>query len=228
MRRLAQFFLVYLALASLLLVNPSRLLAEKGYITDSCEVIIRSGPSLRHKVIGMIPSGTSVEVVEQGKEWGRVRLAQPYKDVREGWVQSREIMTRAPWEVQLKTLHQENQQLRDQLAAYQGDPNNCITRERQTADKLTTATKELSAIQQQYEELKAVSADTLLFKEEHDARLNTLNTAQQRIAQLTGENEQLRNTQRMRWFITGAGVLLSGCLLGLILGRSRKNRQRLF
>jgi hypothetical protein len=45
---------------------------------------------------------------------------------------------------------------------------------------------------------------------------------------LTEENRQLKKQTNKLWFISGAGVILMGWILGLVMGRTQIRRKRNF
>ena len=56
--------------------------------------------------------------------------------------------------------------------------------------------------------------NTRQLKENHEATLKT-------VQRLTKENESLRSSQRKKWFVTGALVLLCGLLIGRLVGKRK-------
>ncbi|OPX40450.1 MAG: hypothetical protein B1H13_07470 [Desulfobacteraceae bacterium 4484_190.3] len=64
---------------------------------------------------------------------------------------------------------------------------------------------------------------------------STLENNQKKLAEVTGENEKLRSeneklrsSERRRWFITGALVLICGWIIGLVMGRTRRRRRSIY
>jgi SH3 domain protein len=58
--------------------------------------------------------------------------------------------------------------------------------------------------------------NTRQLKENHKATLKT-------VQRLTKENESLRSSQRKKWFVTGALVLLCGLMIGLVVGKRKSS-----
>ena len=89
--------------------------ATKAYVTDSFRVSLRRGPSIENKILRFLPSGLPVEVMESQEGWSLVHPLQPEQSSIEGWVLSRYLITREPWEIQARSLKQENAQLKEKL-----------------------------------------------------------------------------------------------------------------
>ena len=89
--------------------------ATEAYVSDSFEITFRTGPGVDRKIIATLRSGDRVEVLEAGETWSHIR---PFRDGisdTEGWVLSRYLVERQPWEVQAKSLLRENGQLKMRL-----------------------------------------------------------------------------------------------------------------
>src|SRR5512135_2651730 len=78
--------------------------ATKAYVTDSFEITLRTGPSNENKIIAMLFSGRPLDVLNTQGEWSQVKVLDGDK---EGWVMSRYLVTRLPWEVQAKKLQED-------------------------------------------------------------------------------------------------------------------------
>lgn len=89
--------------------------ATKAYVTDSFRISLRRGPSIENKILKFLPSGLPVEVFESQEGWSRVCPLESGRGSIEGWVLSRYLIIRQPWEIQARSLKQENAQLKEKL-----------------------------------------------------------------------------------------------------------------
>lgn len=89
--------------------------ANKAYVTDWFRISLRRGPSIENKILKFLPSGLPVEVLESQEGWNRVRLLEDENGL-EGWVLSRYLVTRLPWEIQASSLREENARLKEKIA----------------------------------------------------------------------------------------------------------------
>jgi len=90
--------------------------ASKAFVTDSFRISLRRGPSIENKILRFIPSGLPLEVYETQEGWSRVRVLEEDEGVLDGWVLSRYLVRRLPWEDQAAALKRENARLKEQLA----------------------------------------------------------------------------------------------------------------
>ena len=202
--------------------------AERAYVTDSFKITLRTGPSSENKVIAMPTSGEAVEVLDSQDNWTHIRLLDRGQGTLEGWVLSRYLIERLPWELQAGNLKAENSRIKDKLTLIQSDQGEATRREQELTGELKKNSEALKKLQTEYESLKQGATDYLNLKEEYDTTRSKLETIQKTTQTLTAENERLRSSQRNRWFATGAAVLLIGMIIGLVLGRREKKRKSLY
>ena len=196
-----------------------------AYVTDTFEITLRSGPSNGHKILAMLRSGQAVQVLEKNEAgWALVRVLDgPGKD-KEGWVIARYLMERVPWEKQAAQLRHENTAIKSSLTDSDSQWLRYQTREKELTETLEKTSRELEALKKEYQALREGSADYLKLKEELDKTQAALAESQALAKRLTQENESLRFSQHVKWFVAGALVLLCGWLIGLAMGRQRRKK----
>lgn len=202
--------------------------AERAYISDSFKITLRTGPSSENKVIAMPTSGEAVEILDSQDNWTHIRLLDRGEGSLEGWVLSRYLIERLPWELQAGNLKAENSRIKDKLARMQGEQGEATRREQDITEELKKKSEALKKVQTEYESLEQGAREYLNLKEEYDTTKSKLESIQKTAQTLTAENERLRSSQRNRWFATGAAVLLIGMIIGLVLGRREKKRKSLY
>ena len=199
--------------------------AETAYVTDSTKVNIRSGPSLEHRIIATLESGEPLEVLGTEDDWSHVRLRENGESSNEGYILSRYLITRLPWEMKAKSLIDENMALRKKLAPIEKTMNESVLREQDLSSKLKMRTEELDRIKQELESIKQGAADYLNLMEKHKTIQNQLEITLKKNKELTEENIRFKSSQTIKWFLAGGIVLFCGLIIGLLLG-SRKRSYR--
>jgi SH3 domain protein len=199
--------------------------ADRAYVTDSFEITYRTGPGTNHKIIRMISSGQSVEVVREEGEWSLVKL--PGGD-EEGWVVSRYLISRLPWEVQAKALQEEAATLRAKLRQTDKDFGAASGQAQDLAAELKRKTQELDRLRKEHAELRSGAEGYLKLKTLHEAAEQNLSAARNELRRVVLENEEMRSSQLTRWFLNGALVLLCGLLTGALVGRQQKMRRSFY
>ena len=217
-------FLLYFIAMGLCLISQS-VWASRAYVTDTFTVTLRTGPSLQNKILAMLSSGKPLEVLNSKNDWSHVRVLGQKEKNREGWVLSRYLITRTPWESQAGQLKKENALLKEKLAKTEKERNEISQKSKEVSGQLKTNTDALLKTQKDYKYLKKGAAKYLDLKTRYELAESALKTNQDAVKHLTLENEKLKSSKRNTWFASGAMVLLVGLIIGLIMGRRQKKRK---
>jgi SH3 domain protein len=198
--------------------------AETRYVTDQFKITLRSGESTGHSILRMLPSGTPVELLGSNPDTGysRVRTA----DGKTGFVLTRQLMDQrsarerlARAEQRLHELQDEPERLSARLAALQ--------EEHQQLKKSYEALQQVKGqLEQELVAIRRTSANAVRISEERDQLRQRLATLTREIEELKQQNLDLTNDSTQRWFLIGAGVLVAGILLGLVLPHLRFQRRK--
>ena len=190
---------------------------QRAYVTDKLEVQMRSGQSLQHKIIKMVPSGTAVTVLEDDGAAGYTRVALESGD--EGWILSRYLTTQPVARVQMEDairkaaeLTEANKKLKDDLAALHSGKQASDKSAQESSEETTRLNTELIAIRQ-------ASANAIQIQAERDQLQETVINLQRDLESLKRAKQAQEADIRQNWFMIGAGVLFGGMLLGLVLPR---------
>lgn len=213
---------VYVLLFLIALIPPA-VVAENAYVTDQFDVTMRSGPSTRNTILRMLPTGTTVEVVEVDGETGysRINTASGI----EGYVLSRFLMDQPAARDQLASLQQQVNDLRQrnqELVARAGQATASRDEFRQERDRLLKGNQDKDA---ELADIRRVSANAIDLNNENQTLQTTLQTMNHRMQAQTSEIQELKDKRNRDWFIAGAAVLLGGILVGLILPKLRLRRR---
>ncbi len=100
--------------------------AQTVYISDDVGVFLRRGPSNQFKLIGAVPAGSRVTLVDRNEMTGYVKIVDG--EGKSGWVEKRFVSTEISRRERLASVERELEQLKEQfkgsgskLAAYQSE-----------------------------------------------------------------------------------------------------------
>jgi SH3 domain protein len=210
----------YFAIAAscLLLIVSTCLAANEMYISDTIDITMRTGPGTSRKIVAMLKSGDKVEVITPQNDWSEVRTT----DGRQGWVLTRFLTPDVPSRLALAELNAKYQALISQSASPLKE-NEQLRQENQTLkDALEKSQTALNEVKTAYETLKSESKDFLTLKASSEKSAAALEKQTTRVEALDRELESMKLQQNIRWFLSGAGVLLAGVILGLSTKRQRR------
>jgi SH3 domain protein len=196
--------------------------AANLYISDIFEINMRTGAGNEYRITALLPSGTRLELLEEGEEWSRVRT----ENGREGWVLKRFISPEPPARMVVERLQRENGRLKTAADTATAQVRDLTTENKEISSSLAGVKKELAGLQQQYDSLRTDAASVMELKERYERSTGQLELAVVEKERLAGENQELRSEARMRWFLTGAGVMGGSLLFGFVMGRVQRRSKR--
>jgi SH3 domain protein len=179
---------------------------------------MRTGPGIENKITAMVPSGQAVEIVTPGDQWSFVRLP----NGKEGWVLTRFLTANLPLSITLENLKKEHETLKERAASLETENTELKSENQTLSTELTTAQQRLSEITGAYEALKSESTEFLELKTNYQESAAKLTDQTQKVARYEEELTRLTTQHNIRWFLSGAGVLLFGFIIGFMTKRQRR------
>ena len=208
-----------LSILFLLVILTGTALAETRYVSDRLEITMRSGKSTSHGILRMLRSGTPVEVLETDKASGYSRIKT--RSGKEGWVLTRFLMSGpaardrlAEAEKRLAELELENRKMHTTMAGLREEMSS-VEKERQNLDS------EHRDVSQELAEIKRTASSALAIDSENKELKSRMVAIERSLQTVKQENENLKDRTARDWFMVGAGVVLLGIIVGLIIPRIR-------
>jgi len=193
--------------------------AETLYVSDRLEIQMRTGKGTQFRILRMLPSGTPLEVLEVDQENGYSRVRAP--GGVEGWVLNRYLMKGqaardrlADAEKQLAQLELENRKLKTSFSELKQEKG-------QTAEERNDLEKKNRRIAQELEEIRRTASSALAIDTENKDLKSKIVAYERQLQTLQQENEGLKDRTARDWFMVGAGVIILGMIIGLIIPRIR-------
>ena len=210
-----------LLFALCLLLLGGSVFAETKYVVDQIVITLRSGQSNQHQILRTLPSGTKMEVLETGDKHSRVRLT----DGTEGWVLNQYLTSTpiakhrlAATQNKLAELETENARLKEELTA-------TSSKEGDISKQYAKLKKEDEKLNEELDRLRRVAAKPLQLKNENTRLKKELLDLENEHELVQQENQMLRDSAEREWFLTGAGVIILGIILGLIAPSLRPRKK---
>jgi len=204
---------------AMLLVLAGSVQAETRYVSDSLEITMRSGKGNGYSISRMLSSGTPVEVLEVDKDAGYTRVRT--RSGKEGWVLSRYLMKTeaardrlASAEKNLAEIELEKRKLETAMAALSEEKN-------ALAKNLEALNAQNRKVSQELAEIKRTASSALAIDSENKDLKSRFVSLERDMQTLQQENEGLRDRTHRDWFMVGAGVVLFGIMVGLVIPRIR-------
>ena len=194
------------------------------YVTDSLRLEARQGPSTNHRISHMLSSGARVTVLEDDTETGYSRVT--LDDGSEVWILTRFLMDEPAARARLaraqENLTDEHKKARDLVTQ--------LETLGQTADEIEQSRSALATdkklLQTELAQIKHAAADTLAIQERNQSLDKQLEVVSTDLDAAKQRNRALKERSERDWFIAGAGVLLGGIIIGLVIPKIRWKRRR--
>ncbi len=195
--------------------------AEVRYVIDNLIITMRSGQSTQHQVLRTWPSSTQFEIIEIGENYSKARGP----DGTEGWVLNQYITAKPTAKLRLAVAQQklaklksEHAELKTTLADVQNKEGALSKQQRQLSRDNKKQADELK-------HLRRVAAKPLKLENENQRLKKELLALESQHDLLRQENQMLGDSSDREWFLNGAGVIIFGIILGLIIPRLRVRKK---
>lgn len=193
--------------------------AKTMYVTDLTEITVRAGKGVDYKILATLKSGTSVDVVEPGRDWTQVRMS----NGKSGWVVSRYLTLEKPTVLELTALKAAADQTSREISELKTENETLETQNQQLSQQVEALKQERTEARTAYETLKNDSADYLKLKGEYDRLTRSEAQHRQKLAFLEKKAADADFSKAIKWFLAGAGVLLIGIIIGASMKRKRSS-----
>ncbi len=206
----------------LLFSNVAYAAAEKMYVSDRLEVVVRSGSSPKYRVISVVKADQEVEVVNYEEDYAFIKTASG----KEGWMLKRFLTSETPKAILIKEYKDKLKMLKEKGSGSERKMLELI----ESVKILKKTNKEqeetLKALEKNYQDLKSGSANFLKLKREQKELENQLEANSQKLSDTMSENKELKNQTKIKWFMAGVSAILIGFILGVWLQSLRSKRRR--
>lgn len=199
----------------LLAVASASAQARTMYVDDTLQINVRSGEGNQFRILRSgLSSGTPVELLETSESgYSRIRT----QDGAEGWVITRYLTDTPIARDRLVRANRELEQARTQLTSLREELNQLKSERNELASSESNLSSRAQALSQELADVKAVSANALNL----ERRNRELQEDNQRLLNdvevLTAEKERLETKSESDFMLLGAGLVLLGVLLALII-----------
>ena len=209
-------FIIFIGVCMILFCSTVQ--AETMYVSDDIKITLRTGQGIDHKILAMIKPGQEVEVLQPDDEWTQVQLPNGIK----GWVLTRFLTHNKPCHLELEVLKKKYETLSAQSAFLLKENRVYKEESKRLRTELSGSKEMLTAISESYDTLKKESADFLELKSKHELTSSQLTDLTKKGENLEEELSKLLSHRNIIWFLSGAGVLVLGILIGFSARRQRR------
>ncbi|MFK7730459.1 MAG: TIGR04211 family SH3 domain-containing protein [Pseudomonadales bacterium] len=192
--------------------------AEAGWVDDKLYVPLRTGPSSRHTIMhkGLV-SGTRLEVIQRFDEEGFVQVRLP--DGRDGYIPAQYLSAipiaedrLAEAQKTIDALTSKSQPLQQQLLELRN-------KNKELEQTVGSLSGDKESVSQRLAEIEAISKNHIATSQKNKSLIKENEAHKNSIDVLKADNQRLKQRSNQEWFINGAGAVVLGVILTLVIPR---------
>jgi SH3 domain protein len=196
--------------------------AKTGYISDEMIVTIRSGQGNHTPIIKTVKSGERIEVLEETTTgYSRIKAA----DGTEGWVRTQFLADEPVAAQKLAKLQDKFTQLDSSNQSLKKDNKELHADKAKLEESVAKLQTELAAAQKELSHLGKVASNPIQLDKENKELHDKFSTMSNELEMLRNEHQVVKDRSRQNWFMAGAGVIILGMFIGLMLPKLRFKRK---
>jgi SH3 domain protein len=214
---------------------PLTAMAQTGYVSDMLLLTFRQGPSNSFSVVKTLQSNTPVSILEEKNGFYKVKLQS--KEI--GWVDKKFIVFDLPKTYVIDQLKREKKALLKKISEAESTTdtlNNKINSQfsqasqtigslkislKKALDEKTILENSLSQVKEKYNTLIEQSKNIQKTVKENTNLLKSNETLNKDLKILKEQNQNLFKASMIKWFLSGAVVLILGWIIGQSVSTKR-------
>ena len=197
--------------------------AQTRYVTDSFEVMMRTGPSVKKKINKVLKSGVKVEVVEadSGNNYSKVKV----ESGQTGYVLTRYLSGEEPAKDRVAYLQSVLEKLKAKPDELQALLVSAQEQSQVLLEENTALKNDLTKTDEEFRKLKLISGNEIDLANSKQRLENDNRKLELKLDELRLENIALKDNADYVRNLTMTGILLLGLFLGWVLSRYGKQRR---
>lgn len=202
----------------LLLLNVAIGAAQTFYVSEDFEITLRTGPGTDRKILSMVPSGRTLELIKRGTDWSEVRLP----NGKEGWVLTRYLTEEPPSAIKLARLEKKHAEFINQNKDVHQTISDLTQKNSTLTQELKQTQETLTQVEASYATLKKDAADTIKLRTDYENNRKALDEITQKADQYESQLNRITNSQLYEGMLYGGGLIIFGFVAGFIMKRPRR------
>lgn len=213
--------LIGLGISLLLCGNAA--IAQSAYVSDQLEATMRRGEGTEFGIIRMLKSGYPLEVVEVNSTTGYTKVRT--QAGTEGYILSRYLMNESAARDRLAAFTADNKSLLDKINELEATIGTLQSSTSDQSSQISSLQSDKQELGLELTSLREATADVIAIKRKNDSYSTQVQQLTREKEELGTENRAYRDNTKQDWFVRGAGVIILGIIIGLILPKLRRRRR---
>ena len=197
---------------------------ETAYVTDVLYVPIRSGATNQHRIINKgLKSGSVLKVIETNSEntWSKIRTA----NGSVGWIQNQYLIKNQTAGLKLSSVEKKLSANTESLATAQENINILTNKLNHETQAHQQCLEDKTSISLELQKIQSISSGAIEMDKRYQELLEQHQIIQTKYDTVLAENSGLRTDQRLSFLLYGAGLIMLGMLLMILLPMLKPKRR---
>lgn len=206
----------YLLLPAALWLFASTAAAQTVYVSDVFYVPVRSGAGAQYRIVHQgIRSGTQMTLLGESTdgEWVNIRT----EGGLEGWIPTQYLLREQPARMQLTTTQSRLAAATKRAEDLEAELKNLRAEHNVLARSSNEQAKESEQYAEELRKIRALSADAINLNQRYQDLLEKHELVQTEFDAVRAENDRLKSNNTINQWMFGAGLVVFGMFLMLIL-----------
>ena len=216
MKNISLFLCLLSATLTLFFAQPSLAESKIAYVKDILYVPVRSGDGNQYRIVHKgLKSGTQLNVISVNDDntWSKITTN---GDI-EGWVPNQFISQNKTANLLVDEYRSAADKARKQLEELKITHTNTVNELKKQELTSNTYFDEKTQLTLELQKIKSISTNAIEMDQNYQALLEKHELLKTKYDSLFAENENLKADQRLSFLLYGAGLLILGMLLMVIL-----------
>lgn len=211
--------LIVLLVLSMSCVSVS---AQTAYVSDTFYVPIRSGAGNQFRIVHSgIRTGTQMTLLEETEEWSLIRT----DGGLEGWIPNQYVSKEPTARLQLGTTQARLTQATQKITELETELKKLRAEHKDLSTSSSEQLKERDQYAEELRNIRALSSDAINLNQRYQDLLEKHELVQTEFDAVRAENDRLKANQIINQWLFGAGLVVFGMILMLILPAFVRNKR---
>lgn len=207
-----------IVIVTLILISPLSQAKDIQYVSDQLVITLRTGQGSSYQIIRTLPTGAKLDVIEI-TDTGYAKVIT--ENGTEGWIRSQYLSPEPVAQIKLDTAEAKLEKFKTENISLREEAQTLRKHRRELGDTGKDLQSRLKTAETELTRLNQVAAKPILLDKENRELQQQNISLEKELQMMAQENQVLKDRSQREWFIAGAGVLLGGMFLGLLIPKIR-------
>lgn len=202
-------------------IAMNNVVAETRYVMDVIYIGVRENPDDVSQQTAVIKSGTKLEVLDTLDDYVQVRTEKG----EIGWVKARYLTNEPIAALKLESAASRIENLGASNSRLKQEVGTLKARLSEVEKENKSMNRNLAKVSKENDRISEIAKKPLELSRQTQELTDQVTSLTSQVEALSAENNSLKESSGQDWFLAGAGVVIAGIIVGLVVPRMRLRRR---